>query len=373
MATSKAAEAFDLLKALKSVDEKKIEKIDEELILTANPDTRLTQPWEPGFMDGYKIETTAGHHITMQKIWDAYVAGEQILMVGPSGCGKSSIAFHMLDRANESTRIKNRGILAENIRALKSGTDPKDLKPYHPLPYDISHYSCHEESRSAELIGDVTIIFDEDGNRKPYIVKGAVLEAWTEGRTLILEEMDFGPPGIWGQTHQFFDMRTKETSIFLNGPTRVKKHDRFRVIATANTKGQGENQTEFAGTQVLNRAFLNRFTYVVNVSWLPEDNEVKLIHNKTGLDGNIAHSIVHRVATKSRAAYDAETIETPISTRDLLSWAREIKRAAAKSGISPSDSRFWREIVIPAAYPTFLDRMADDTSKDTIKEYMNLL
>jgi len=367
VSTTDISKVFDLLKTSRDVE--KIEKIDEDLTTSIQPDRRLIEDWEPGFMGAY--EFLGG--VTLEHLIAAYQDNEQILLVGPSGVGKSTIAFHILDHFNSTVRALNRKILKENIKLLKTGVDSSKLLSYHALPYDMTHYSCHEETRSAELIGDVLPIYNNDGTRHIDMFKGAVVEAWTEGKTLILEEIDFALPGVWGQTHQFFDMRTRETMIFINGQHRIQKHKDFRVIASANTKGQGENIEEFAGTQVLNNAFLNRFTYVVEVTWLPHENEITLVNQKTGLDKTIIKKMVGNVAEKSRAAYDADTLDTPISTRDLMSWAREIKRRQKTTGMNSSDANFWKEICAPSADPAFLRRIADDTSRDTIREYMNII
>jgi len=366
--TTKSSEVFKLLAELS-----KSGTAPSDETQCAEPESTLVQRWEPEFQDGYKFETVSGKYLTKKQIWDAYVSGEQILFVGPSGCGKSTLAFHLLDEANEPIRERNRKIYAENLAIAKGGR--KEFKPYADLPYQLSHYSCHEATRSEELIGTVRVKVNADGSREAITLRGAVTDAWTAGKTLILEEMDFAPPGVWGETHQFFDMRTNDTEVFINGPERIKKNKRFRVMATANTMGQGENQIEFAGTQVLNRAFLNRFTYVVKISWLPKESEVKLIFVKTGLRQDIIQKMVD-AATQSRAAYDAQTSDTTISTRELLAWSRECVRESARHGADDAKKMvtpvFWKEIVLPSAYPTFLNRIVDQNTRDMFEKYLSI-
>jgi MoxR-like ATPase len=370
MADTKSAEVFKLLDSLTKVGTVTTTEIDAQAF---EPESNLVNRWEPEFQDGYEFETSSGNKLTLKQIWDAYVAGEQIMFVGPSGCGKSTIAFHLLDEANEIIREKNRKLHMENLSLAKAGR--KEFKPYIPLPYELSHYSCHEATRSEELMGTVKLKIRDDGSREAIIVRGAVTEAWTKGKTLILEEMDFAPPGVWGETHQFFDMRTKETEIYINGPERIKKNNRFRVMATANTLGQGENQIEFAGTQVLNRAFLNRFTYVVKVSWLPREQEARLIYVKTALRQDIVYKLVD-AAKQARDAYDAGTCDTVISTRELLAWARECVREAKRHGEEDAKKMnagvFWKEVVLPSAYPTFLNRIVDQNTRDMFEKYLSI-
>ena len=372
---------FELLNSLRSG----IAKVEEAVkaddvagpatvaaVVMAEPEPSLIHPLEPNFQEGYEIKTPSGHVITMTDVWNAYVAGENILIVGPTGCGKSSLAFHMLDKANEVTRVANRKVYNENLTLAKAG---KELKLYHALPYEHVHFSCHEGTRSESLIGTVKVRINDKGDREALVVYGSVVEAWTKGRTLILEEMDFAPAGVWGETHQFFDGRTTETDIFVNGQERITKKNRFRVIATANTLGRGENQMEYAGTQLLNTAFLNRFTYIVKLGWLPATAESKLLQSKAGIISTVADKLI-AAATQSRAAYEAQTCDICISTRDLLSWSRECARGELKIGkdiakkLSMAD--YWNKIVVPAAYPTFLSRIVDKATLTAFNTYLTL-
>jgi len=373
MPTEQTREVFELLKGLKGVSSA---QITGEAIKTKNPDPSLLHAWEPDFQGGYEFQTIGDHKITLDEIWDAYKEGENILISGPSGCGKSTIAFHMLDRANAPIRAKNRKIHEENLKLITQGKNEDDLTPYIELPYKVAHYSCHDASRSEELIGTVTVRINKDGSREPVVVRGSVTEAWTEGKTLLLEEMDFAPPGVWGETHQFFDGRTKETTIYINGPESIKKHDRFRLIATSNTLGRGENQTEFAGTQVLNNAFLNRFTYVIRATWLPVDSELRLIRNKTGLRQDVVDRMI-AAATQTRRSYDEEVSEHCISTRDLLKWARESKRRERRLQASGEDiaamgtADYWRSISTVSAVPAFLNGL-DDETRDVFNQFLDI-
>lgn len=372
MATeSKSADVFKLLDKLHSIGAETVGKIEEKAIHEIEPESSLLHPWEPDFYEGYEIKSPSGHVYKTEDIWDAYVAGENILLSGPSGCGKSSLAFHLLDKANAKTREINRKTFEANVKALKAGTPKDKLQGYHPLPYQISHYSCHEATRSEELIGTVTVMVKPDGSREPIVVRGSVTDAWTEGRTLILEEMDLAAPGVWGETHQFFDGRTSETTIYVNGPERIRKHKRFRLIATANTLGRGENQVEFAGTQMLNTAFLNRFTFVLKLDFLPREQEIKMVHARTGVRKDIAGKMV-AAAEQARWAHGEGACDATISTRDVLSWSRECLRREKRASVCASVAEYWRNVAIPAAFPTFLSRITDKNTQDAFDRFLSI-
>ena len=367
--TTKASDVFKMLELLTKTGSATVE---DARIKEIEPERSLLHPWEPDFMDGYEITLTSGHRITTRQIWDAYVAGENLLFVGPSGCGKSTLAFHLLDKANESVRAKNRDIYQRNIELCKKGAP---LEGYHPLPYPLSHYSFHEETRSSELVGDVSVKIHEDGSRTPCLVLGSIVEAWINGHTWIGEEIDCAPAGVQAQLHPFIDGRTNDTTVYINGPQRIKKNSKFRVISTANTKGQGENQLEHAGTQVMNRAFLNRFTYVMNVSWLVAEKEEQLVHNRTALRNDVIRKMIG-AATQTRKAHDEGVCDTAITTRDIMSWARESRREEKRHGEESAKKMvvdvYWKEIAIPSAYPTFLNRIVDPNTVDKFATYLSI-
>lgn len=374
MAPSKTADVFKLLQEMKTVDAKTVKAHTaaqlERISAEVEPPAELIHDWEPGYVDEYKYTTYSGKAITKRELWDAYISGENIRLVGPSGCGKSALAFHILDKANKSVREKNKKILAENVqRKLKDGEKAK-LEDYLSLPYPVVHYNCSEGTREAHLIGDVTIIFNDKGERKPVVVPGCFTKAWTKGASLIFEEDDLAPPSVLGAVHPFIDGRTKTTDVFLNGPTTLNKNDRFRIIATSNTLGTGEGSVEFAGTQIQNTAYLNRFTYVVKSTWLPPAHEIDLIVNKTGVSKNLVEKMVS-ACENIRKEYEEQRIQNVITTRDLLSWARETKREEKRVGTKPFDTA-WREIAIPAMFPTFLNRISDPASREVIERYLSI-
>lgn len=370
MSDTDMTDVFTLLDKLSSIDEDTIGTLETDRITVADPDPMLIELWEPDFVNGYKLSTINGHVITLDHIWEAHQGGENILLVGPSGTGKSSIAFHLLDRANDPIRKKNREIYQKNLKIVKDGS--KELIPYHNLPYEVAHLSCHEGTRSEHLIGTVTMKINEDGTRMPVRVLGAVTDGWINGKTLIIEEMDFAPPGVWGEAHQFFDGRTKQTTIYINGPETIRKNKKFRVIATANTLGAGENQITYSGTQVLNGAFMNRFTFIVHVDYLERNHEISLIHDKSGVNKDLAGAMVD-AAIQSRKSMKEGATDICITTRDLLSWGRECVRAVKRRGSEPSELKvLWNEIAVPSSYPAFISRIADIATLNAFGTFISL-
>jgi len=373
MTAQKSAEVFQLLASIQKLGQGTSTKELAKKQASMRFNKFDLHRWEPDFIDGYELKTPTGKAITLRQIWDAYVNGENIALSGPYGSGKSTIAFHLTDDANETTRVKNRAIAAENEKALKANPnlDPAELEAPFELPYPIEHLSCHEETRTIEVLGDVDLVYDDNGNKKPVVRWGHVPRAWTLGRTLIAEEVDTAPAGVWVGTNQFFDGRTEETDIFLNGVQHLVKHKRFRFMATMNTLMQGENVEEYAGTQAQNGAWVSRFGYTVIVDYMRAHAEINLIIRKTGLDKSVATFMVE-AANKSRESYRERSCDAPISTRDLLAWSREVVRAQKRENITSSSHSYMSDVVVPSAWPTFVCRQSDQATRNSYMEFLKV-
>jgi len=91
----------------------------------------------------------------------------------------------------------------------------------------------------------------------------------------------------------------------------------FVVIATANTKGRGDESGKFAGTGILNEAFLERFPFTYEQPYATRATERKILV-KAGLQDEDFADNLTKWAEIIRKTYQEGGIDDVISTRRLV-------------------------------------------------------
>lgn len=162
---------------------------------------------------------------------------------------------------------------------------------------------------------------------------GPLAEAMEKGYVYCADEYDFASPMVASLYQAVLEgkpLRIKAANKI------VRPHKNFRIVATGNTNGSGDESGLYAGTQIQNAANYERFGIVVKVEYMPEQQEIGVLVGKTGIDTPRAEKLV-RFANMMRASYDKRDIAIPMSPRSLInatklglargSWEFGIKQA----------------------------------------------
>ena len=173
------------------------------------------------------------------------------------------------------------------------------------------------ETDEDDLIGSNTLV---DGN----IVfrEGPVLKAMRKGAVLLIDEIDLASnkilclqPVLEGN-----GLLNKKTGEYI---TPAKG---FTIIATANTKGKGSDDGRFIGTNILNEAFLERFSITMEQEYPSNAVERKILTKEFGRLGipGVDDFIVNLVtwADVIRKSFFEGAIDELISTRRLVHIAQ---------------------------------------------------
>jgi MoxR-like ATPase len=107
----------------------------------------------------------------------------------------------------------------------------------------------------------------------------------------------------------------------------VSQKKGFRLIATANDNGSGDQLHIYGGGQLLNKAVVSRFGLFLKIGYLPKDMELEMVAELSGLREQTLLDGMLQVANETRrvASSDPSKAELAISPRNMIDWARAYK------------------------------------------------
>ena len=188
--------------------------------------------------------------------------------------------------------------------------------------------ACSKNGR--ELVRtNITAETDEDDllggfrlhNGSTVFVYGPVIEAMRRGAVLLLDEVDLASDRI-----MCLQPVLEGKGIFLKKISEfVRPAPGFMVIATANTKGDGNGDDRFVGTRVQNEAFLDRFGFTYEQEYAPRTVETRILIRsmveRNCRDDDFANYLT-RWAETIRKGFMEGALDKIVSTRRLVDIVR---------------------------------------------------
>jgi cobaltochelatase CobS len=208
---------------------------------------------------------------------------EKVLLVGPTGLGKSTLIEQLAARLNWPV-----------VRVAASGGITE-----------------------SDLLGEWTV-----RDRETVFNYGFLPRAMRMGAICLIDEIDGMEPSVAFAVHQLMEDQGKLV-LLQNGGEVIRPHPNFRLIATANTLGHGDESGLYTGTKVLNAAFLDRFSAVFKMSYLPPDLEARIVQQKVPDSGESLTRKLVKIAGDVRRAIAEEELFCTFSTRRLIDLARK--------------------------------------------------
>ena len=167
------------------------------------------------------------------------------------------------------------------------------------------------ETDEDDLIGGFRLL---DG--ETVFAKGPVIKAMEAGAILLIDEIDRGSNKLMALQ-----------GVLEGKPVMIKKTGEmvypasgFNVIATANTKGQGDEAGRFIAATIIDEAFLERFNVTLEQPYPKAAVEQKIVNNhmtKFGVsDNEFAENLV-KWGQAIRSTFEDGGVDDIISTRRL--------------------------------------------------------
>jgi midasin (ATPase involved in ribosome maturation) len=184
--------------------------------------------------------------------------------------------------------------------------------------------ACAKSKREMFRV-NITVETDEDDllggfrlvNGETVWFDGPVIEAMRKGAVLLLDEVDLASTKI-----MCLQPVLEGKGVFLKKINEyVESQPGFNIVATANTKGKGDETGNFIGAGVLNEAFLERFPITVEQDY-PAISVEKKILDKVFDRLNISDSeFIEKLVNWAdiiRKTYMEGAIDELITTRRLV-------------------------------------------------------
>ena len=215
---------------------------------------------------------------------------------------------------------------------------------------EIYRVNITRQTDEDDLIGGFRLV-----NGDTVWVDGPAVVAAKQGAILLLDEIDLGGPALMClqpllEGNGIFVKKTGEYVVPAPG---------FNILATANTKGKGDETGSFAHTGIMNEAMLDRFPVTLEQPYADPKTETKILEGKA-----------------SNFGVDAAAEKDFIS--DLVQWADNIRKTYMAGGMSEIVTTRRLESILKAfsifgkhttAIEMGISRFDEQTKSDMIRLY----
>ncbi len=145
------------------------------------------------------------------------------------------------------------------------------------------------------------------------------------GAIVLLDEIGFARAQSLAALHALCERSPHRAITISETGERIGVASHVVFFCADNSNGHGDSSGNFAGVREQNSAFIDRFSYTLYFDYLPQDDEINLIVNRTGITKDAARIIVG-FANVAREKARAGLLTQPPSLRQLFAWARSVKK-----------------------------------------------
>lgn len=219
------------------------------------------------------------------KILDDLSVGNNVFLKGPAGTGKTT--------------------LGEKIAYSYLNLDENSSQK---IPFVT--INCNQWTSPTEIKGGQTM----EGYKE-----GALIEAWSEGKILILDELPKLDANTAGILNDALAKSAKEGAIIFNGLNKpFIKHKDFGVIATGNVLGKGSSGN-YVGNNKQDASLLDRFSGSIYQIDFNTELEKALIYPALA---RICWAIREEIIKHEGNQGNADDLEDLMSLRTMLNFQR---------------------------------------------------
>lgn len=222
--------------------------------------------------------------------WFSNKAVQPLWLYGPTGSGKSELALFMANK------------LGVPVSIISGSLDTRGETLF-----------VRTESRG------------ENGGTTLVSVPTDIIKRYRDGGLIIIDEIDKFDSPVQSALHPLCDYK----ELYVEGIGLIKPHKLTKIIATANTVGEGGSM-HYTNSVVVDVALRSRFVFI-ELGYPSAQLEFDILSTHfPQLDGELSKSLIN-VGHKLRSAFEEGVVTMPASTRTLVSWCHSLKIMRSKS------------------------------------------
>lgn len=177
-----------------------------------------------------------------------------------------------------------------------------------------------------DLVGKDVIVV-KDSQQITQFKEGVIPFALQNDIALIFDEYDAIRADVSFVIHRLLEEEGKFALLEENKVILPSKN--FRIFATSNTLGLGDDLGIYHGTNLINQAQMDRFNIVSVLNYLDEGKEIEILRAKLPFLATKKHQktveMMVKMANLTRQSFKNGDISNLISLRTLISWGRNIE------------------------------------------------
>ena len=189
------------------------------------------------------------------------------------------------------------------------------------LNWPMIRVNFDSEITRMDLIGR-EVLSEKDGVTVSTFVDGILPQAMQGPNILLCDEIDFVRPEVAYVMQRALE--DKGLMVTEDGGRLITPDPMFRIIATANTNGQGDDYGQYQGARNQSMAFLDRFTVFIDVGYLEENQEKKLLKARVEHISDEQATTMIKYVREHRTAFTGGEIMQPLSPRGVTALGRAI-------------------------------------------------
>ena len=182
------------------------------------------------------------------------------------------------------------------------------------IGFPVHRLNLDSNIERSDMVGSKELTV-ENGVPVTTYVEGILPRAMQQPSFLILDEMDAGQADVLFTIQRALEK--KGLVLTEDGGRVVQSHALFRFIATANSRGQGDEYGWYQGVRPMNVATLDRFGVFIEVDYLDKATEQKLLTNKYPTLKKSDAEEMSQFAVEVRQAFKTGELSTTISPRGM--------------------------------------------------------